>query len=183
MQEVFENIIEKLEEAKSNVPVNRLLDDIIKENPKELGQLIAYDKAIKIVKQEAEKCKSIYIDGEYCWQSCWCTDRCGECNRLCNGDIDYYESYDARNNGWIPVEEELPKDGDNRYYMCIVENHEEDPPMYCQYDEECGFGFYKDIYDEHTLGFVDCEFNTNEELGYEKVIAWQQLLPYQPKGE
>ena len=87
------------------------------------------------------------------------------------------------NNGWIPVEEQLPKDGDNRYYMCIVENHEEDPPMYCQYDEECGFGFYKDIYDEHTLGFVDCVFQTNEELGYEKVIAWQQLLPYQPKGE
>ena len=87
------------------------------------------------------------------------------------------------NNGWIPVEEELPKDGDNRYYMCIVENHEEDPPMYCQYDEGCGFGFYQDIYDEHTLGFVDCVFQTNEELGYEKVIAWQQLLPYQPKGE
>ena len=87
------------------------------------------------------------------------------------------------NGGWIPVEEELPKDGDSRYYMCIVENHEEDPPMLCQYDEECGFGFYKDIYDEHTLGFVDCVFQTNEELGYEKVIAWQQLLPYQPKGE
>ena len=87
------------------------------------------------------------------------------------------------NNGWIPVEEQLPKDGDNRYYMCIVENHEEDPPMYCQYDEECGFGFYQDIYDEHTLGFVDCVFQTNEELGYEKVIAWQQLLPYQPNGE
>ena len=87
------------------------------------------------------------------------------------------------NNGWIPVEEQLPKDGDNRYYMCIVENHEEDPPMCCQYDEECGFGFYQDIYDEHTLGFVDCVFHTNEELGYEKVIAWQQLLPYQPKGE
>ena len=87
------------------------------------------------------------------------------------------------NNGWIPVEEELPKDCDNRYYMCIVENHEEYPPMYCQYDEECGFGFYQDIYDEHTLGFVDSEFRTNEELGDEKVIAWQQLLPYQPKGE
>ncbi len=86
------------------------------------------------------------------------------------------------NNGWIQVDEELPKDGDNRYYMCIVENHEEDPPMCCQYDEECGFGFYQDIYDEHTLGFVDCVFQTNEELGYEKVIAWQQLLPYQPKG-
>ena len=143
MQEVFDKIIEKLEDAKSNVPVNRLLDDIIKDKPKELGQLMAYNKSIEIVKQEAEK----------------------------------------YNNGWITVEEELPKDGDNRYYMCIVENHEEDPPMYCQYDEEYGFGFYQDIYDDHTFGFVDCEFKTNEEFGYEKVIAWQQLLPYQPKGE
>lgn len=133
MQEVFEKIIEKLEtysdadeaEQYGTIPV------------------IELNRAIEIVKQEAEK----------------------------------------YNNGWIPVGEELPKDGDNRYYMCIVENHEEDPPMYCQYDEECGFGFYKDIYDEHTLGFVDCVFQTNEELGYEKVIAWQQLLPYQTKGE
>ena len=100
-----------------------------------------------------------------------------ECMEIVKQEAEQY------NNGWIPVEEELPKDGDNRYYMCIVENHEEDPPMCCQYDEECGFGFYQDIYDEHTLGFVDCVFHTNEELGYEKVIAWQQLLPYQPKGE
>ena len=35
MQTVFEKIIEKLEEEKSNVPVNRLLDDIIKDKPKE----------------------------------------------------------------------------------------------------------------------------------------------------
>lgn len=46
-----EKVVDELEEAKGNVPVNRLLDDIIKEKPKELGQLIAYDKAIKIVKQ------------------------------------------------------------------------------------------------------------------------------------
>ena len=100
-----------------------------------------------------------------------------ECMEIVKQEAEQY------NNGWIPVEEQLPKDGDNRYYMCIVENHEEEPPMCCQYDEECGFGFYQDIYDEHTLGFVDCVFHTNEELGYEKVIAWQQLLPYHPKGE
>lgn len=87
------------------------------------------------------------------------------------------------NNGWVPCSDRLPEDCDNRFYMCIVENHEEDLPMFCQYDEEYGFGFWHDIYDEHTLGFVDSEFKTNEELGYEKVIAWQQLLPYQPKGE
>ena len=60
LQKAFENsrkaysvekVVDELEEAKGNVPVNRLLDDIIKEKPKELGQLIAYDKAIKIVKQ------------------------------------------------------------------------------------------------------------------------------------
>lgn len=84
--------------------------------------------------------------------------------------------------GWIPCSERLPKDCDTRFYMCIVENHEEDPPMFCQYEEYRGFGFWHDIYDERTLGFVDSEFKTNEELGYEKVIAWQPSPePYQPK--
>lgn len=88
------------------------------------------------------------------------------------------------NDGWIPVSERLPEDGDCGFYMCIVENHEEDLPMFCQFEEEYGFGFRHDIYDEHTLGFVDSEFRTNEELGYEKVIAWRPLPdPYKPKGE
>lgn len=78
-------------------------------------------------------------------------------------------------NNWIPCSARLPEDCDNRFYMCVVENHEEDPPMFCQYEEEYGFGFWHDIYNEHTLGFVDTEFKTNEELGYEKVVAWQQL--------
>ena len=61
MKSVFEKIIEKLEDAKSNVPVNRLLDDIIKDKPKELGQLMAYNKAIEIVKQEAEQYNNGWI--------------------------------------------------------------------------------------------------------------------------
>ena len=43
-------VVEKLEEAECNVMANMLFDNIIKEKPKELGQLIAYDKAIEIVK-------------------------------------------------------------------------------------------------------------------------------------
>lgn len=82
---------------------------------------------------------------------------------------------------WIPCSERLPEDGDERFYMCIVENHEEDLPMFLQYVEDCGFGSWHDIYDEYTLGFVDSEFRTNEELGYEKVIAWMPLPePYRP---
>ncbi len=88
------------------------------------------------------------------------------------------------NDGWIPVEERLPEDDDMRFYMCIVENHEEDLPMFCQYDSEYGFGFWHDMYDSVSLGFIDTEFRTNDELGYEKVIAWQPLPePYKPKKD
>ena len=78
-------------------------------------------------------------------------------------------------NDWIPCSKRFPEDHDNRFYMCIVENHEEDPPMFCQYEEGYGFGFWYDVYNEETLGFVDSEFKTNEELGYEKVVAWMPL--------
>ena len=85
---------------------------------------------------------------------------------------------------WIPVSERLPDDGDVRFYMCIVENHEEDLPMFCQYEEDRGFGFWRDYYDGDTLGFIDSEFQTNEELGYEKVVAWMPLPePYRESEE
>lgn len=45
-----DRVVEQLEELKSLVPVNRLIDDIVNEKPKELGMLIAYRKAIEIVK-------------------------------------------------------------------------------------------------------------------------------------
>ena len=45
-----DRIVEQLEELKSLVPVNRILDDIVNEKQKELGMLIAYSKAIEIVK-------------------------------------------------------------------------------------------------------------------------------------
>lgn len=43
-------VVEQLEKLKSLVPVNRILDDIVNDKPKELGMLIAYKKAIEIVK-------------------------------------------------------------------------------------------------------------------------------------
>lgn len=43
-------VVEQLEKLKSQVPANRILDNITKDKPKELGQLIAYNKAIEIVK-------------------------------------------------------------------------------------------------------------------------------------
>ena len=85
---------------------------------------------------------------------------------------------------WISVEDSLPEDGDSRFYMCLIENHLEDPPMMCQYEEEYGFGFWRDIYDPVTLGFVDSEFDTMEELEYEKVLYWMPLIePPEESGQ
>lgn len=99
--------------------------------------------------------------------------KCRECSRR----KFYMQGYEdgKKDKDWISVEDRLPEDDDMRFYMCIVENHEEDLPMFCQYDSEYGFGFWHDIYDSTSLGFVDTVFKTNDELGYEKVVAWQPL--------
>lgn len=135
--------------------------------------------AIKELIEENEKCFN------QCEGAC-----CGVESGICNCDDGviaqaihkmkkYLELANGTNvpskNGWIPVSEKLPEDDDMRFYMCIVENHEEDLPMFCQYDSEYGFGFWHDIYDSTSLGFVDTVFKTNDELGYEKVVAWQPL--------
>ena len=45
-----DKVVKQLEKLKSLVPVNRVLDDIVNDKPKELGMLIAYETAIEIVK-------------------------------------------------------------------------------------------------------------------------------------
>ena len=45
-----DKVVQQLEKLKSLVPVNRVLDDIVNEKPKELGMLMAHRKAIEIVK-------------------------------------------------------------------------------------------------------------------------------------
>lgn len=86
---------------------------------------------------------------------------------------------------WIPCSEYLPEDLDNRFYMCILENHEDDLPVFLQYDDELGFGYWVDRFHPQTLGYLGDEFITTEDLGYEKVLAWMQLPePYTPnKGD
>ena len=74
---------------------------------------------------------------------------CGECNRRKWYQIGYEDG--KKDKDWISVEDRLPE------------------------DDEYGFGFWHDIYDSTSLGFVDTVFKTNDELGYEKVVAWQPL--------
>ena len=92
MNKVFEKIIEKLEDAKSNVPVNRLLDDIIKDKPKELGQLMAYNKSIDIVKQEAEQYNNGWIP---------CSERLPDDASDCIVTVDYLCDEKIVDYGWF----------------------------------------------------------------------------------
>lgn len=133
-----------------------------------------------------------YPDGMGCGiEDCGITDRYEACeygwNQAIEAVIEVINNMDDGKDinvpsNWISCSERLPENDDMRFYMCIVENHEDELPMFCQYNSEYGFGFWHDIYDSGTLGFVDTEFKTNDELDYEEVIAWQPL-PEPYKGE
>ena len=142
MKTVFEKIIKKLEEISAKKTCNKEKCDT-----KELCRICVVDDAIEIVKQEAEKYEECYKDCRDC--EAYNKEKY-HCPKFCKVIKETVKEIEENHNGWIPVEEELPRDFDNRFYMCIVENHEEDLPMFCQYDEEYGFGFWHDIYDEHT---------------------------------
>ena len=102
MQNVFEKVIEKLEELKiAELEREDLCDEEcygdgeeIYEDAKSVGRYEQTVKIIEIVKQEAEKYNNVMIDGKYCFQTCACTEKCDKCSRLCNGDIDWYENID-----------------------------------------------------------------------------------------
>ena len=87
MNKVFSKIIEELEIERTTAN-----NTFVKyEMNVDLGRVFGLEKAIEIVKQEAEQ-YNVMIDGEYCFQSCGCTEMCGKCSRIANGYTDYYES-------------------------------------------------------------------------------------------
>lgn len=88
MKEFIEKLIVRLEQYKTKAYVTGFTN-----NPYELGACHGMDSAVKIINELAEKYQSrVMIDEQFCWQTCVCTDRCNECNRLADGEFDYYES-------------------------------------------------------------------------------------------
>ena len=170
MNKVFEKIIEKLEEEKMSyfLTIANTGDEKLDCAYEHTGD--ALDKAIDIVKQEAEQYNNAIIDGKYCFQSCACTEKCDKCSRLCNGYIDWYENIDnwteEYNNGWILCSEQLPDYGES----VLVSFNQARQPLIATFYENDTWKMLQGV-----NGLIDI---TNE------VIAWQQLpQPYQPKGE
>lgn len=162
MKEFIDKLIARLELAKKTALVNvkNPVPIVFKCDLQEYTDL-CFDEAIEIVNQLAEEHKdNVMINEQYCWKTCGATEHCKECNRLCNGSIDYYENYDfmteEHNNGWISVEERLPEYTGT--FICTAKGIEESLEL---------------IYSSWDNSWMD-ELDTEYE-----VIAWQPLpAPY-----
>ena len=87
---------------------------------------------------------------------------------------DKYRWHDLRKNP-----KDLPRNLDKSVmYTCVHENHLYDPeyPAYYFNIEREEFGFWRNVFDDATLGF--CVFDTLSDLGYERVIAWREIEPF-----
>lgn len=111
MKEFIEKLIEKLGE----LPTKRDMTDYAKTG--RVHDYVDVEDVKKIVNQLAEEYKTkqlsryattdYIVDDEYCWQKCCSIEMCGECERLHNGSIDYFDSlddyaeeYSSKSGGW-----------------------------------------------------------------------------------
>ena len=72
-----------------------------------------------------------------------------------------------------------------RTWFEVVQEDNEDciPRATMQYDDVLGFGFYHDIFDPVSLGYVDTEFTTAEEVGLAEVVAWREIEEFESEEE
>lgn len=164
MQEVFEKIIEELEENQT------IVFNLGGGKPK---QSIDLERAIEIVKKEAKECNSGHFgcntNGEHkkC-NGCGLTN-CKSRNKIWFCAMDDGTDTNDGSNGWISVEEELPKT--DEYILLSFSNFS--IPLVGRYEEdENGGAFY--VGDENETCISQDMF----------VNAWMNLPdPYQTKGE
>lgn len=121
----------------------------------------------------------IVIDGVEYWTSC-------DADRIAKDAADYIEQLEKEKKyRWHDLRkdpDDLPRDLDESVmYTCVHLNHLYDPeyPAYYFNLDTAEFGFWRNIYDDATLEFVDCVFDTVSDLGYERVIAWREIEPFE----
>ena len=153
MQEVFEKIIEKLEENQT------IVFNLGGGKPK---QSIDLEKAIEIVKKEAEK----YNNGHFGCNTNGEHEKCNGCGLTdCKNRNKIWFGVSDDNNGWISCNERLPEP--IRPVLVTLRN------------------WMNDKYFVRVGRFHTDHWKTDEGIVENSVvIAWQPLpQPYQPKGE
>ena len=174
MQEVFEKIIEKLEEYRDEnlVEHDSEMANHCKQDCNDANDctLCVWNKAIEIVKSESEKCKDGHFgcntNGEHekC-NGCGLTD-CKSRNKIWFGAGDDDTDTNVGNNSWIPCSKKLPE-------------LRQDVLVTVKYTGFMGMHGYW-----IQTGHMEAENDWCGNCAGSEVIAWQPLPePYQPKGE
>lgn len=72
----------------------------------------------------------------------------------------------------------------NTWFEVVQKDNEEELPRAAmQYDDVLGFGFYHDIFDPVSLGYVDTDFTTVAEEGLAEVVAWREIEEFESEEE
>lgn len=126
--------------------------------------------------------KEIIEEAGYCVQCNAPLYDCRDCGagdplKFAKAIVDHHDKY-----GWHDLRknpDDLPKQAG--WYDCVLKNHEDDEEGYpsFEYDEEYGFGIRQNIFHPISLGFVDDVFETMEDIGYEPVVAWREIEPFE----
>lgn len=185
MNKAFEKIIEKLEEYEYENLVEH--DSEQSQHCKDIGDcemrdcvLCVFDKAIEIVKQEAEQYKECY---KYCRDCEAYNKEKHHCPKFCKVIKETVKEIEDNHNGWIPCSERLPEERD--WYLAVFE--EVDTGF-------IGIPYIADYIGSRTKfttedGWIirNCSDREDESAEYYKnlrCVAWQPLPEkYQPKGE
>ena len=162
MQTIFEKIIEKLEEEKMSyfLTIANTGDEKLDCAYEQVGD--ALDKAIEIVKQEAEQYEECYKD-------------CGDCEaynkekhhcpKFCKVIKETVKEIEENHNGWIPCSEKLPE-------------VRQDVLVTVKYTGFMGMHGYW-----IQTGHMDAENDWWGNCAGGEVIAWQPLPEPYAKGE
>lgn len=166
MKEVFEKIIEKLDELIDCNPIDGY----------EKGKNCAVSEAIEIVKQVSAE----YSNGHFGCNTNGEHERCDGCgltdcksrNKIWFGVGDDYPESNAWNNGWIPCSERVPKVED------LHEKSVDDCTCYLIQRR----GGIMDV--AHYIKVYGEPYFESNSIKMKDVVAWMPLpQPYQPKGE
>ena len=180
MNKVFEKIVEKLEEEKMSyfLTIANTGDEKLDCAYEQVGD--ALDKAIEIVKQEAEQYEECY---KYCRDCEAYNKEKHHCPKFCKVIKETVKEIEDNHNGWIPCSERLPEERD--WYWAVFEEVDTGfigIPYIADY-----IGSRTKITTEDGWIIRNCSDREDESAEYYKnlrCVAWQPLPEkYQPKGE
>ena len=157
MKKVFEKIIEKLEEEKMSyfLTIANTGDEKLDCVYEQVGD--ALDKAIEIVKHEAEQYEECYKD---CGQ-CEAYDKeKHHCPKFCKVIKETVKEIEENHNDWISCSERLPEAG-KRYLVSVIWKDNKDFEKSAVYDSAYGSD---ELWHSYHYEPVSC-----------KVVAWQPL--------